>query len=103
MIVEGKKITAFDAMEAVMRLSETYHKNKAKEFASFRFSGITDIVEFHFGKFEGFECEIHNTYFVYLDELTCGDSFSDVFEKIEKELDRMAEIEKEKRNEIQST
>ena len=53
MIVEGKKITAFDAMEAAIRLSETYHANRAKEFVNFRFSGIIDAVEFKFGKFEG--------------------------------------------------
>lgn len=95
MIVEGKKLTAFDAMEAAIRLSETYHANRAKEFVTFRFHGNTDTIEFTFGKFEGFECEIIKQYRVYLDELTCGYSFSDVFDMIEKELDRIAEIEKE--------
>lgn len=95
MIVEGKKITAFDAMEAVIRLSETYHANRAKEFVTFYFYGHTEVFECDFGKFEGFECEIIKSFHVYLNELTCGDSFSDVFNMIEKELDRMAELEKE--------
>ncbi len=96
MIVEGKKLTAFDAMEAVIRLSDIYKANNAKEFVTFRFSGITEAIEVEFGKFEGFECEITKNYKVYLNELTFGDSFSDVFTKIEKEMDKMAKIEKEK-------
>lgn len=95
MIVEGKKLTAFDAMEAAIRLSETYRANRAKEFVTFHFHGHTEAFEVDFGKFESYECEIIKSFHVYLNELTCGDSFSDVFDMIEKELDRMAEIEKE--------
>lgn len=98
MIVEGKRLTAFDVMEAVMKLSDVYHENGAKEFVSFKFSGITEILEVNFGRWVGFECDITKMYRVHLDEIIYENSFSDVFEEIEKELDRMSEIKKEKEN-----
>lgn len=98
MIVEGKRLTAFDVMEAVMKLSDVYHENGAKEFVSFSFHAITEVLVVNFGRFVGYECDITKTYRVYLDDLTIGDSFSDVFEEIERELDRMSEIKKEKEN-----
>lgn len=98
MIVEGKRLTAFDVMEAVIKLSDVYHENGAKEFVSFKFSGITEILEVNFGRWVGFECDITKMYRVHLDEIIYENSFSDVFEEIEKELDRMSEIKKEKEN-----
>lgn len=98
MIVEGKRLTAFDVMEAVMKLSDVYHENGAKEFVSFSFHGITEAFEVDFGRYVGFECDITKTYRVYLDEMICENSFSDFFEEIERELDRMSEIKKEKEN-----
>lgn len=95
MIVEGKKITAFDAMEAAMNLSGIYMVHNRKESVTFRYSQPLESVCFEFGKWNGYEFEITKKFCVPLDDLTNGDSFSDVFDMIEKELDRMAELEKE--------
>lgn len=103
MLDEGKKLTAFDAMEAAMKLSGMYIVHRTHDFVTFRFSTMLEAVEFEFGKWEGYEIIEKASYRVYLNELTISDSFSDVFQMIENELDRMEEIIKEKRNELQST
>ncbi len=95
MIVEGKKLTAFDAMEAAMRLSGIYMVHNRKESITFRYSQSLESVCFEFGNWNGFDFEITKIFRIPLDDSTAGDSFSDVFNMIEKELDRMAEIEKE--------
>ena len=95
MIVEGKKLTAFDAMEAAMNLSGIYMVHNRKESVTFRFSQALESVCFEFGKWNDYEFEITKKFCVPLDDSTHGDSFSDVFDMIEKELDRMAELEKE--------
>ncbi len=90
MIVEGKKLTAFDAMEAAMELSGIYLKNGTNEIANFIYSTDMQAVVFYFAHWEDREGYIMKASFtVFLDDETeGGDSFSDVFEFISDELDR---------------
>ena len=96
MIVEGKKLTAFDAMEAVMNLSDMYEANNSKKTVSFRFSGTLNTMEFYFSEWGLFDLTTNSHFYVHLDNMTSGDNFLDVFEVIQKEMDEMAKIEKER-------
>lgn len=85
MIDEGKKLTAFDAMEAAMELSNIYRKKDKDKFVSFRFSGICESVDFNFGKFDGtgLKDRVDITVFFEDDD---EETFADVFRKIEEEM-----------------
>lgn len=91
MIDEGKKITAFDAMEAVMRLSDLYHLARDKKNVDFRFSSSLNAVFFTFGHWEMFDYIIDKQFEIQIDNFNFGDSFSDLFLFIEKEMDRVVE------------
>lgn len=85
MIDEGKKLTAFDAMEAAMELSNIYHQKDKEKFVNFRFSSICEGIVFNFGRFEGNALKDPVYITVYFD----GDeeeTFADVFKKIEEEM-----------------
>ena len=43
MIIEGRKLTAFDAMEAAINLSEMYIVRNSKKSVNFRYSHGMDI------------------------------------------------------------
>ena len=100
MIVEGKKLTAFDAMEAAMELSGLYLLHRTHEIANFRYSTDLKAVVFDFCYWEDREGYIPKASFtVFLDnETEGGDSFSDVFEFINEEKDRFGGVLKGKVN-----
>ena len=86
MIDEGKKNTAFDAMEAAIELSNIYRKKDKDKFVCFRFSSICESVDFNFGKFDVKDIKDPVNITVYFD----GDeeeTFADVFKKIEEEME----------------
>lgn len=93
MIDEGKKLTAFDAMEAAMRLSDMYHLTKDREDVDFRFNSTCtgNMMVFTFGHWEMFDYIIDKQFEIQIDNFNFGDSFSDLFLFIEKEMDRVVE------------
>ncbi len=96
MIIEGRKLTAFDAMEAAMNLSEMYIARNTHKVVNFRWSQSMEAVIFEFGKWEGFEFNATDHYAVYLDDTTsAGCTFAEVFNKINEEMGKML---KEKEN-----
>lgn len=87
MILEGKKLTAFDAMEAAIELSQMYLIRGLHRVVNFRFSQALEAIVFEFGIWEGFEYSVTDDYTVYLNNAKHGgDSFSKVFNKIEEEM-----------------
>lgn len=89
MIVEGKKLTAFDLMEACVNLSDAYKVNNPRKFVNFRFSGIRNALNIDFGEWNGFEIVNESIFSIQLDDLSIGNSFSEVFLKIEKEMEEL--------------
>ena len=99
MIVEGKKITAFDAMEATINLSESYIKLNTHKTVNFRWSQSMEAVVFEFGYWDKFDFNITDHYTIYLDNtITAGNTFKDLFEKITEECDWINSILEEKEN-----
>lgn len=87
MIIEGKKNTAFDLLEAAMTLSDVYHKNNAQKSISIDFFGETEhfcIYLFDDTKKKGSKITSH--WHMPLNEETYGYTFEEAFEIIEKEL-----------------
>lgn len=87
MIIEGKKNTAFDLMEAAMTLSDIYHKNNSNKSVTFYICGIAETFDIAFlernakGKIVG-----RKSFCIYLNENAFADTFEQAFEEIEKEL-----------------
>ena len=105
MIDEGMKLTVFDAMEAVMELSDIYHKYDPDCYCTFRFTGIMEAVGFYFGKSGRFSRETRCEITVFLDGKTeakkddendCEQSLDYLFKFINFEKDRLEPIKKEK-------
>lgn len=87
MIVEGKKNTAFDLMEAVMELSDIYHRNNSSKSVSIFYTGdceAFDVTLFDDDK-RGHRQFVESVT-VYLDEKEFGGTFEQAFELIEKEM-----------------
>lgn len=87
MILEGKKLTAFDAMEEAVKLSELYVLHKTHRTVNFRFSQTLEAITFEFGYWKGFDYELTDRFTIYLDETTVGDTFATLFEKIASEME----------------
>lgn len=85
MIDEGKKLTAFDAMEAAMELSNIYHQKDKEKFVNFRFSGICEGIIFNFGRYQGTTLKDTVDITVYFEDDE-EETFADVFKKIEEEM-----------------
>lgn len=102
MILEGKKLTAFDAIEAAMQLSDMYREHNVNKSISCAFYGRIPCVDFFVHDYADNSADSTIRISVYLDDVTYGDSFSDVFTMIENEMDKITGDKKEKANEIQS-
>ena len=105
MIIEGKKLTAFDAMEAAINLSEAYMAHNTHKTVNFRWSQAMEAVIFEFGYWDKFDFNLTDHYVVYLDKTTrVGNTFKELFEKIVEEQQEIEKIiAKENENEISST
>lgn len=101
MIIEGRKLTAFDAMEAVLNLSELYIVRNTHKVVDFRYSQPMEAIVFEFGRWKGFDFILTDHYTIYLDNtISAGNTFAEVFDKISEE---MKILEEERKNEIQGT
>lgn len=90
MIIEGRKLTAFDAMEAAINLSEMYIARNTHKVVNFRWSQSMEAVIFEFGKWEGFDYNSTDHYTVYLDNTTsAGNTFAELFDKLNEEIEKM--------------
>lgn len=93
MIIEGRKITAFDAMEAAMELSGMYMVRDLKDIVNFRYSQVMEAVVFEFGFWKGFDFVNRKSFVVYLDNTRTGNTFTEVFNEIESEKERITRYE----------
>ena len=89
MLNEGKMLTAFDAMEAAMKLSNVYIAHKQKDVINFRYSHSMEAVVFEFGFWKGYEYTIRKSFTIYLDNTPLGQGFGEFFEEVEKETERI--------------
>lgn len=90
MIIEGKKLTAFDAMEAAINLSEAYMAHNTHKTVNFRWSQAMEAVIFEFGYWEGFDYNSTDHYTIYLDNTTsAGNTFAELFDKLNEEIEKM--------------
>ena len=96
MILEGKKLTAFDAMEAAMQLSDMYHEHNVNKFISCWFCGRIPCLDFFVHDYADNSADSTIYISVNLDDVSYGDSFSDVFTIIENEMDEITGDKKEK-------
>ena len=88
MIIEGKKNTAFDLMDAAMKLSDLYHKNNETKSISVYYSGSCEDIDVNiFDDCRG-RRKILSSVTVYIDEKDWGGTFEEAFEMIEKELEQ---------------
>lgn len=90
MINEGKKITAFDLLEAAMALSDVYHKNNANRSVTVLFNGnceslYIDIYEWDIKRTK--ITKILESATIYLD-VNYGDTFEKAFDIINKEMEQ---------------
>lgn len=100
MIIEGRKLTAFDAMEAAINLSEMYIVRNSKKSANFRYSHGMEAVIFEFGYWEKYDYILTGHFTVYLDDtISTGNTFAELFDYISEEMEML----KENENEISST
>lgn len=101
MIIEGRKLTAFDAMEAAINLSEMYIARNTHKVVNFRWSQSMEAVVFEFGKWEKFDFNLTDHYTIYLDAtISAGNTFAELFAKLNEEIETML---KENEDEISST
>jgi hypothetical protein len=98
-------LTAFDAMEAAMNLSDAYIIHNTHKTVNFRWSQAMEAVIFEFGYWDKFDFNLTDHYVIYLDKTTrVGHTFKSLFEKIEEEHQEIEKmIAKENENEISST
>lgn len=86
MIIEGKKNTAFDLLEAAMQLSDIYHKLNVPKSVSISYYGHCESFEIVIYDWSGRkQPERLEDASVYLD-VDYGGTFEKAFELIEKEL-----------------
>lgn len=98
MILEGRKLTAFDAMEAVMSLSELYMSRHTHKSVDFRYSQPMEAIVFQFGRWKGFDFILTDNFVIYLDNtISAGNTFKELFDKINEEIET---LEKERKNEL---
>lgn len=87
MIVEGKKNTAFDLMEAVMELSDIYHRNNSSKSVSIFYTGSCEAFDVTlFDDDKRGHRQFVESVTVYLDERDNENAFEKAFEMVEKEI-----------------
>ncbi len=89
MILEGKKLTAFDAMEAAMQLSDMYHEHNVNKSITCSFHGRIPCFDLFIYDWEDDSADSTIHILVHLDDASYGNSFSDVFTMIESEMDKI--------------
>ena len=100
MIIEGRKLTAFDAMEAAINLSEMYIARNTHKVVNFRWSQSMEAVVFEFGYWEKYDYVLTGHFTIYLDDtISTGNTFAELFDYISEEMEML----KENENEISST
>ncbi|MBO5955181.1 MAG: hypothetical protein J6Q10_00100 [Clostridia bacterium] len=88
MIIEGKKNSAFDLMDAVMKLSDLYHENNHTRSISIFYSGGCEAFDVNiFDDIHG-RRKLVESVTIYLDEKDFGGTFEAAFEMIEKEMEQ---------------
>ena len=101
MIIEGRKLTAFDAMEAAINLSEMYIVKNSKKSVNFRYSHGMEAVIFEFGYWEKYDYVLTGHFTIYLDDtISTGNTFAEFFAKLNEEIETLL---KENEKEISST
>ena len=94
MIIEGRKLTAFDAMEAAINLSEMYIICESKKSINFRYSHGMEAVVFEFGYWEKYDYVLTGHFTIYLDDtISTGNTFAELFDYISEEMEMLKENE----------
>lgn len=94
MLIEGRKLTAFDAMEAAINLSEMYIVRNSKKSVNFRYSHGMEAVVFEFGYWEKYDYVLTGHFTIYLDDtISTGNTFAELFDYISEEIEMLKEKE----------
>lgn len=88
MIVEGKKLSAFDVIEAAMKLSDAYKEKKINKSITVSYYGNVDSFDLNIYSWDnrGKPHPIKKCC-IYLDDVSYGDTFEKAFEIISKEME----------------